>query len=354
MSLLNMFLDGEHKMNPFKFIFSKKKKRVTLVLSSGAAGGMAHIGVIKAIEEQGITIDAIAGTSMGALVGACYASKGSIKELEEIVLQTDWKRLVALADFNLAFMLKGFVQGEKVKELLKPVIGDVNFSDLKIPLVVTATDIATGKGVFISEGSVIDAVRASISIPVIFTPAKFGNSYYCDGGIVNPVPVNAARSMGPATLIVSNTTHDPEKKTEARKREQMVQAKGQSTEEDDIAYDEKALLSFNAQAEILIKRSAEEQKDSKKFLDGIRDLISGWGSREDSESPDIFTVMLQSIYSMEHHIATSQTKGVGIVITPAIAHIDTLEFYRGKEAISRGYSQAKKVLSKRKIIKRLK
>ncbi len=341
-------------MNLFKLIISKKIKRAILVLSSGAAGGIAHIGVIKAIEEQGIVIDAIAGSSMGALVGACYASRGSIAELEEVALKTDWKRLLVLADFNLAFMLKGFVQGEKVKELLKPIIGDIDFSDLKIPLAVTATDIGTGKGVVINEGSVLDAVRASISIPVIFTPVKFGDRYFCDGGIVNPIPVDVAKNMGPATLIVSNTTHNPETKTEARKKEQAAQAKGSSKGGEGMAYDEKSLQSFNAQADLLIKQSVEEQKDSKKILESLRDMLSVWSKKGDPQMPNIFTVMLQSIYSMEHHIASSQTKGVRIVITPEIASIDTLEFYRGKEAIRCGYEMAKKVLSRRKALRCLK
>jgi NTE family protein len=340
-------------MNLFKFAFSRKNKKVALVLSSGAAGGMAHVGVIKAIEEEGIAIDAIAGSSMGALVGACYASKRSVKELEEIMLKTDWRRLLALADFNLAFMLKGFVRGEKVKELLKAIIGDSDFDDLKLPFAVTATDIETGKGVVINRGSVLDAVRASISIPVIFTPVNLGGRYFCDGGVVNPVPVSLIKDFSSEAVLVSDTTHNPEKRIKAKKKEKAAPANDPPRSDEDMAYDEKSLGSFNSKADTLIRESVKEQNESKKFLEGIHATLSGWSGQGDPEMPDIFTVMLQSLYSMEHKIASSQVKGLKTVITSDISHIETLEFYRGQEAISRGYEAAKKLFSKRSFIKLL-
>ena len=200
--------------------FFKKKKKVGLVLGSGAARGLAHIGVIKALEEDNVSIDMIAGTSIGALVGACYAKKGEIADFEEVVLNMDWKRLLQLADPNLAFMLKGFVQGEKVKELLKTILGDIEFKDLKIPLAVVATDVNTGEEVIIKEGSVVEAVRASISIPVIFTPVKFKDRFLIDGGLVNPVPVGVAKRMGATSIIVCNIIQPPgERKVNKKQKE---------------------------------------------------------------------------------------------------------------------------------------
>src|SRR4030042_2004073 len=194
----------------------RQKPKVGLVLSSGAAGGLAHIGVIKALKEYGIGIDVIAGSSIGAFIGACLAAQESIAELEELVLATDWRKLIALADFKPATLLKGFIQGQKVKDLLLPIIGDIDFSDLKLPLVVAATDVENGTGVLIQEGSVLDAVRASISIPVIFTPVRLLNRYLIDGGIVNPIPLDGARLMGAEYFIVSNATHNPKRKSELR------------------------------------------------------------------------------------------------------------------------------------------
>ncbi len=150
--------------------FFKKKSKVGLALGSGSARGLAHIGVLRALKEKNISIDMIAGSSMGALVGACYARNEEIRDIEETVLNLDWRQLAQLADPNLALLFKGVIHGKKVKELLKTVIGDVKFKDLKISLAVVATDVNTGEEVVIKEGSVIEAVRASISIPAIFMP----------------------------------------------------------------------------------------------------------------------------------------------------------------------------------------
>ena len=200
-----------------------KKLKIGLALGSGAARGLAHIGVLKALIEEGISIDMIAGSSMGALVGACYARKGEIAGLEELVLKTDWKQLVRLADPNLALLFRGFIHGQKVKELLRAIIGDVEFKDLKIPLAIVATDINTGEELVIKEGSVIEAVRASISIPAIFMPVKFSakggsasggkDRFLIDGGIVNPVPVSIVKDMGATFIIACNVIHRPQSRT---------------------------------------------------------------------------------------------------------------------------------------------
>ena len=182
--------DGFKKMDLFK----KRRPKIGLALGSGAARGLAHIGIIKALKEKNIPIDMIAGSSMGALVGACYARSGEITDLEEIVLRMDWKQLARLADPNLALLFKGVIHGKKVKEILRTLIGDVEFKDLKIPLAVVATDVSTGEEMIIKEGSVIEAVRASVSIPAIFMPVKLNNRFLMDGGIVNPVPVNVVKN----------------------------------------------------------------------------------------------------------------------------------------------------------------
>ncbi|GAF79850.1 unnamed protein product, partial [marine sediment metagenome] len=121
-----------------------KKPKTALVLGSGAAMGLAHIGAIKAIQEKGIRVDMITGTSMGALVGATYARYGRIKEIEDIALNMDWRKALHLIDPNLLLLHRGLIHGQKVEKFFAAIIGHVKFRDLQIQLAVIATDIYTG------------------------------------------------------------------------------------------------------------------------------------------------------------------------------------------------------------------
>ena len=142
------------------------KRKVGLALSGGAARGLAHIGVLEVLEKEGISIDMIAGTSAGAAIGALYAQGKDINQIKSLVLDLNWKRLVSLVD--LALPKTGFIKGRKVKNQLRSIVGDIEFEELRIPLACVATDIRTGEEVIIKQGSVLEGVRASISIPVIF------------------------------------------------------------------------------------------------------------------------------------------------------------------------------------------
>jgi len=177
-------------------------KKVGLALGGGAARGLAHVGVLEVLEKEGIPVDMIAGTSAGAAVGALYAQGKSASRIKELALDTGWRRLVSLID--LALPKSGFIEGTKIKNLLKSFMGDISFSQLKIPLSCVATDIRSGEEVVINEGSVLEAVRASISIPVIFTAVRWRDRYLVDGGLVNPVPVSTVRDMGADLLIAVN------------------------------------------------------------------------------------------------------------------------------------------------------
>jgi len=178
------------------------RKKVGLALGGGAARGLAHIGVLEVLEKEGIPIDMIAGTSAGAAIGALYAEGKDTSRIKDLVLDIKWWRLAPLVD--LALPKTGFIGGRKVKELLKLMIGDIEFGDLKIPLACVAADIMTGEEVVIKEGSVLEAVRASISIPVVFTVAKWRGRYLVDGGLVNPVPVSVLKRMGADFIIAVN------------------------------------------------------------------------------------------------------------------------------------------------------
>ena len=323
--------------------FNRKKPKIGLVLGSGAARGLAHIGIIKALKEKNISIDMIAGSSMGALVGACYARGGEITDLEEIVLRTDWKQLIRLADPNLALLFKGVIHGEKVKELLRALIGDVNFRDLKIPLTVVATDVNTGEEVAIKTGSVIDAVRASISIPAIFMPVKLNDRFLIDGGIVNPVPVNVAKNMGATFVIACNVIHNPRR----RKFLSSVEKQKSSASMPKVQIKNAAFEILNSKINKLIQNNRDTIQNFQKFISTFTAKVYKGTQEADPDTPGIFEVMLQAIYAMEYEIAKSKTKEADMVIAPDTGYIDPLEFYRGKEVIAEGYKAAKDTLSKK-------
>lgn len=178
------------------------KTRTGLTLGSGAARGLTHIGVIKALDELDIKIDCISGTSIGALIGAGYAMGMSWQEMEEIALKTDWKLMTKI--FAPTLSLSSLTNDRYLNEFLRGVFGDKTFEDLKIPLSVVAADIETGKMVVINSGSILKAVRASISIPVIFSPVSYNSYHLVDGGLVNPTPVNVTRAMGADKIIAVN------------------------------------------------------------------------------------------------------------------------------------------------------
>lgn len=182
------------------------KKNVALVLSSGGARGLAHIGAIEELERRGYCITSIAGCSMGALIGAMYAA-GKLAEVKEWMVQLDKKKILSLVDFS--FSLNHLVKGEKVMDALKEIVPDVNIEDLPIPYVAVATDWNSGKEVVFKKGSLYEAVRSSISIPLFFNPVRKGEMLLVDGGLVNGLPLNrVARVKGDLLVGVNVSTHD--------------------------------------------------------------------------------------------------------------------------------------------------
>ena len=182
------------------------KKNVALVLSSGGARGLAHIGAIEELERRGYCITSIAGCSMGALIGAMYAA-GKLAEVKEWMVQLDKKKILSLVDFS--FSLNHLVKGEKVMDALKEIVPDVNIEDLPIPYAAVATDWNSGKEVVYKKGSLYEAVRSSISIPLFFNPVRKGEMLLVDGGLVNGLPLNrVARVKGDLLVGVNVSTHD--------------------------------------------------------------------------------------------------------------------------------------------------
>jgi NTE family protein len=190
-------------------IFRKKKRvpsgKIGLALGSGSARGWAHIGVIKALTEAGIHVDYVAGTSVGAVVGAVYAS-GRIDSFKDVVLQLDWKKIAFFLD--VVFPKSGLIDGNKIAEFIRSHVEEKNIEDLSLPFCAVSTDLATGNEVIIKDGDIIEAVRASISVPGVFTPVRKNGAILVDGGLVNPVPVSVVREMGADLVIAVDLNHD--------------------------------------------------------------------------------------------------------------------------------------------------
>lgn len=168
--------------------------KIGLALGSGAARGLAHIGVLKVLEEARIPIAAIAGTSIGAMIGALYAAGVPLAQLEEIARNVDWRDLARLVDPVLP--AAGLIDGKKVTRFIDELLPVQRFEELRIPFAVTATDVESGEDLFIKQGDLLAAVRAAIAFPGIFTPVRFGERFLVDGGLCNPVPVDVVRELG--------------------------------------------------------------------------------------------------------------------------------------------------------------
>lgn len=186
--------------------FVAMKKKIALVLSGGGARGLAHIGAIETLESHGYEITSIAGCSMGALIGGMYAA-GKLPEVKDWVLALDRRKVLSLVDFSLS--LTHLVKGDRVMDALKEIVPDVNIEDLPIPYTAVATDWNSGKEVIFDHGSLYDAIRASISIPLFLNPVRREDMLLVDGGLVNSLPLNrVVRHSGDLLFGINVSTHD--------------------------------------------------------------------------------------------------------------------------------------------------
>jgi len=165
---------------------SENGKTVSLVLGSGGARGLAHIGIIHVLEERGYDIRSIAGCSVGALVGGIYAA-GKLNEYEGWVRRLTKFDMVNLMD--IAWVGGGLVKGDKIINRMRELVGDRQIEDLPIPFTAVATELESGREVWLSEGPLFDAIRSSCSLPIFFTPTRYREKMLVDGGVVNPVPI---------------------------------------------------------------------------------------------------------------------------------------------------------------------
>lgn len=194
--------------------------KVALALGGGAARGFAHIGVIKALEAQGIPIDVVTGTSAGAVVGALYASGMSGFQMQRMAMETKESQVI---DFDVLGK-GGWVKGELLERFVNARLQGRTFEKLNKPLGVVVTDLADGKAVVMRTGNVGQAVRASASVPGVFIPPEFGGRFFVDGGVTMPLPVQAAREMQADFVIAVDIGEQPEAKKPASSIDVVLQA----------------------------------------------------------------------------------------------------------------------------------
>lgn len=183
-----------------------KPPRLGLALGGGAARGFAHIGVIQVLEENGIKVDLVAGTSAGSLVAALYASGRNGKEMQLLAEGMDEG---AITDWS--FPLRGLIRGEALARFIRDKTGGKGIEQMVVPLGIVATDLSDGSPILFRSGDTGTAVRASSAVPAVFQPVKIGQREYVDGGLVSPVPVRFAREMGAQLIVAVDITSPPEK-----------------------------------------------------------------------------------------------------------------------------------------------
>jgi NTE family protein len=195
-----------------------KKPKIGIALSGGGARGLAHIGVLEVLDGLGVQIDAVSGTSMGAIIGAAYCTHGGLKKAIELLDSTDWKSFLVFSAFQLS--RTGLVNEKKVDELLKIFLGDKTFKDCKKQFCCVAVDILSSTKIILNSGSLREAVLASAAVPGIFPPVCRENLLLVDGGIMEPLPTIAIQAFNPTFLIASSIVFDkinpefPDKKNE--------------------------------------------------------------------------------------------------------------------------------------------
>lgn len=302
------------------------KKHIALVLGSGGARGLAHIGVIKALEESQIPINIITGTSIGAFVGGVYAAGINVAEMEKIVREVD-KMMVAKI-FIPKFFAPGLVDNKRVIEFIKELVGDIKIENLNIPFAVVATDLITGEEIIFSKGLLANAIMASISIPTIFNPMYIDNRYLIDGGLCNPLPISVAKKMGAHKIIAVNVSPNPKRITK-----KIIDRKN------------KELKVLIKQLPALISNYITENKTqiTGSKLETVQKEIT---DVDTNYSPSLFNVFLQSISISTNSLIAQHLKNAkpDLLISPSIENYDMLEFYKGEEIIECGYNDAKKAL----------
>ena len=296
-------------------------KKVGIALGSGSARGWSHIGVIRSLLEAGIPIDYTCGASIGALVAGSFAA-GFLDPLDRWVRKLSWSHIIGFMDVMIP--RSGLVEGEKISGYLRGVLSDPKIEELPVPFSAIATDLKTGKEVWLREGSLIDAIRASISLPGIFTPYGKNGQWLVDGGLVNPVPVSPCRAMGADIVIAVNLNSDIMGKPKVRRM-------ADPPNNDSNGGNNKNGISSWAQGRwaAFLNQTARQ---------GNLTLFRQIFQEQPERGPSLFDVMATSVKIMQDAITSQRllTDPPDVLVKPKLAHIGLMEFNRADEAIEEG------------------
>jgi NTE family protein len=283
-----------------------QRARIGLALGSGAARGWAHIGIIEALEEAGVAIDIVCGSSIGALVGAAYVA-GRLKELKAWALALSWRRMMTMLDIR--FTGGGLVNGATIMRQLRALGLEGPIEQFPIPFAAVAAELSTGHEVWIREGAIDEAIRASISLPGILSPAKLDGRWLLDGGLVNPVPVSACRALGADVIIAVNLNAD------------FFESRG------------------SAQAALRSRRLDEEA--ARRVVSPTRAKATEVALRllhPNRLAPGYFEVLTMALNIMQDQITRARLAGEPpqVLLIPRLGGIGPMDFNHAAEAIARG------------------
>lgn len=298
---------------------------IGLALGGGAARGWAHIGVIKTMIDAGFTPDVIAGTSIGAVVGGCYAA-GHLPTLETFARDLNKRRVFGLMDFN--FTGSGLITGNRLARLLERAIGEAKIEDLPRRFACIATELGTGHEIWLSRGRLVESMRASYALPGVFKPVKVHGRWLIDGALVNPVPVSVCRALGARIVIAVNLNTDIFGRGTVVRAHDPVEGKVLPDLEEDEWPDEETAEAGNG-------------KTSARHL--LRRQIVG----PTEGPPGISSVMVDAFNIVQDRVARSRLAGdpPDIMVGPKLGHIGLFEFHRAEEAIRLGTEATTRALT---------
>lgn len=340
-----------------------KMRKIGLALGSGSARGWSHIGVIRGLQEADIAIDIVCGSSIGALVGGAYAA-GKLDEAEKLIRGLAWSDVLGFMEVPIP--RSGLIDSGKIADYLREKLGDPNIEDLPIPFAAVATDLTSGQEVWIRKGSLIEAIRASLSMPGMFTPCFRDGKLLVDGGLINPVPVSLCRSLGANTVIAVNPNTDIKiqyeitsepilgapPQTEPEEQEQGLRLRdlffaGLTLYVSERIHRGKSFKTGPSGA----KSTDSENKGLKDhMIDYLSDYINATMKQGKSlalgqisqdgafREPSLFEVLTASINLMGDRIARQRLAGdpPDVLILPHVSHVGPLEFNRADEVIEAG------------------
>ncbi|MFO7749267.1 MAG: patatin-like phospholipase family protein [Desulfobacteraceae bacterium] len=293
------------------------RKTVALVLGSGSSRGWAHIGAIEALEEENIPIDFISGCSVGSYVGAIYAS-GSLESLKQFVLSMDGKKVFTY--FDVVFPRSGLLDGtKKVTELFSMHTSVERFSQLNIPLMMMATDLKRGERVVLKSGSLLPALRATMSTPGLFAPARLKERWLVDGGVVDPVPVGVARATEADVVIAVDLNSG------------IISRRMRNTGMETTKNEEKAPKYKN---ELLVKLNDYYATAESNVKHKVNELLG-----RESDIPDILDTVMTSINIMQERITRINlaVEPPDVLVQPRLGALKMMDFDQVSLAIEEGY-----------------